>query len=80
MKFMREKCLRGLREGVTLNSCRVAIPLKRLLEGEERLEASDHPQDVLPINCGATEQNRTVTWMVLKAAANDRRIMSRLPR
>ncbi|GFS60459.1 hypothetical protein TNCV_947071 [Trichonephila clavipes] len=31
------------------------------------------PQGVLPQNWGETEQNRTVTYMVLKAKANDRR-------
>ncbi|GFU59231.1 hypothetical protein TNCV_4197601 [Trichonephila clavipes] len=36
-------------------------------------EASDHPQSVLPLNCGGTEPKRTVTCMVLKATANDRR-------
>ncbi|GFU09233.1 hypothetical protein TNCV_1122381 [Trichonephila clavipes] len=33
-------------------------------------KAPDHPQGVLPQNWGGTEQNRTVTCMVLKA--NDR--------
>ncbi|GFV39291.1 hypothetical protein TNCV_1229931 [Trichonephila clavipes] len=33
----------------------------------------DHPQGVLPQNWGETKQNRTVTCMVLKAKANDRR-------
>ncbi|GFW24576.1 uncharacterized protein TNCV_2404411 [Trichonephila clavipes] len=51
---------------------RAASPLARLVE-EERWEAPDHPQVVLPPNWGGTEQNRTVTCMVLKAKANDRR-------
>ncbi|GFS97645.1 hypothetical protein TNCV_2558291 [Trichonephila clavipes] len=34
------------------------------------------PQSVLPQNWGGTEPNRTVTWIVLKAAANDRRTTS----
>ncbi|GFU00541.1 uncharacterized protein TNCV_2653171 [Trichonephila clavipes] len=49
------------------------IPLLKLVEGKERLEASDHPQSVLPLNWGGTEPNRTVNWMVLKATVNDRR-------
>ncbi|GFW09563.1 uncharacterized protein TNCV_3996691 [Trichonephila clavipes] len=58
--------------GGTLNSRRAASPLKRLVEVEERWEISDHPQGVLQ-NWGGTEQNRTLTCMVLKAKANDRR-------
>ncbi|GFX31299.1 hypothetical protein TNCV_2061181 [Trichonephila clavipes] len=46
---------------------------RRLVEGEARWEAPDHPQSVLPQNWGGTEQNRTVSCMVLKAKANDRR-------
>ncbi|GFX85100.1 hypothetical protein TNCV_4979551 [Trichonephila clavipes] len=34
---------------------------------------SDHPQGVLPQNYAETELNRSVTCMVLKATANDRR-------
>ncbi|GFW37317.1 hypothetical protein TNCV_4498081 [Trichonephila clavipes] len=41
---------------------------KRLEEGEE---ASDHPQSILPLNRSGTEPNRTITYMVLKATAND---------
>ncbi|GFX58776.1 uncharacterized protein TNCV_804801 [Trichonephila clavipes] len=59
--------------GVTLNSRRAASPLVWLVEGEERWEASDHSQSVLPLNCSGTEPNRTVTCMVLKATVNDRR-------
>ncbi|GFU40155.1 uncharacterized protein TNCV_5092921 [Trichonephila clavipes] len=51
----------------TLNSRRAASPLVRLVEG------TDHPQSVLPLNWGGIEPNRTVTCMVLKATANDRR-------
>ncbi|GFW52313.1 hypothetical protein TNCV_2427601 [Trichonephila clavipes] len=50
-----------------------ASPLVRLVVGEERCEAPDHPQSVLPQNWGGTEQNRTVTCMMLKAKINDRR-------
>ncbi|GFU46425.1 hypothetical protein TNCV_1280711 [Trichonephila clavipes] len=32
----------------------------------------NHPQGVLPQNWGGTEQNRAVTFMVLKATDNDR--------
>ncbi|GFU26148.1 uncharacterized protein TNCV_5105931 [Trichonephila clavipes] len=48
-------------------------PLVRLVEGKERWEAPDYPQDVIPLNWGETKLNRSVTCMVLKAAANDRR-------
>ncbi|GFW67225.1 hypothetical protein TNCV_2698351 [Trichonephila clavipes] len=44
----------------------------RLVEGEERWEALDL-QSVLPQNWAGTEQNRTVTCMVLKANINDTR-------
>ncbi|GFV34289.1 hypothetical protein TNCV_992101 [Trichonephila clavipes] len=37
------------------------------------------PQTVLPQNWGRTKLNRTVTYMVLKAKANDRRTSSPLP-
>ncbi|GFW35576.1 hypothetical protein TNCV_2462181 [Trichonephila clavipes] len=47
--------------------------LVRLMEGEKRWEAPDLSQDVLSENWSGTEQNRTVTCMVLKAKANDRR-------
>ncbi|GFV78507.1 hypothetical protein TNCV_1888131 [Trichonephila clavipes] len=51
----------------------------RLVEGEERWEAPDHPQDVLPQNWGGIEPNHTVPCMVLKAAENDRSKSSPLP-
>ncbi|GFS68862.1 uncharacterized protein TNCV_409381 [Trichonephila clavipes] len=47
--------------------------LVRLVEGEERWEAPDHPERVLPQNWGETELNSSVTCIVLKATANDRR-------
>ncbi|GFU00786.1 uncharacterized protein TNCV_4819331 [Trichonephila clavipes] len=50
-----------------------ASPLVRFVKGEERWEAPDHPQGVLPLNWGEIELNRSVTCMVLKATANDRR-------
>ncbi|GFS81196.1 uncharacterized protein TNCV_1224321 [Trichonephila clavipes] len=43
------------------------------MEGEERWEAFDHPQSILPPNWGRIELNCTVTCMVLKATVNDRR-------
>ncbi|GFV42989.1 uncharacterized protein TNCV_2661841 [Trichonephila clavipes] len=62
-----------LRHGGTLNSRRAANPLMWLVEGEERGKTSAHPQGFLPLDLDGTEQNRTVTCMVLKAKANERR-------
>ncbi|GFX06079.1 uncharacterized protein TNCV_446541 [Trichonephila clavipes] len=64
------KCIVPSRQEVTLNSRRAASPLVRMVEGEERWEAT--PQGVLPLNWGETELNRSVTCMVLKAMDNDR--------
>ncbi|GFT29660.1 transposable element Tcb2 transposase [Trichonephila clavipes] len=52
-----------------------ASPLVRLVEEQQRWEAPDHPQSVLPQNWGGNEPNCAVavTCMVLKATANDRR-------
>ncbi|GFW49022.1 uncharacterized protein TNCV_3902201 [Trichonephila clavipes] len=61
----------------TLNSRRAASPLVRLVEGEERRDAPDHLQGVLPLNWGETELNSYVTCMGLKATANDRRHLAR---
>ncbi|GFX42616.1 uncharacterized protein TNCV_261511 [Trichonephila clavipes] len=52
--------------GGTLNSRRAASPLVRLVKEEERWKAPDQ-------NWGETELNRSVTCMVLKATAIDRR-------
>ncbi|GFU06306.1 uncharacterized protein TNCV_4765991 [Trichonephila clavipes] len=41
------KCTVPSRHEGTLNSRRAASPLLRLVEGEERWEAPDHPQGVL---------------------------------
>ncbi|GFW08201.1 hypothetical protein TNCV_956321 [Trichonephila clavipes] len=61
------KCIVPLQHRCTLNSCRAASPLVRLVEGKERWKASDPSQDwdgIKPIS--------TVTCMMLKATANDR--------
>ncbi|GFU01968.1 uncharacterized protein TNCV_1524531 [Trichonephila clavipes] len=72
------KCnLHGI--GDSLNSRRGASPLLKWVEGKERWEAPDHPQGIFPQNWGETEPNLFVTCMVLKATANDRRILSPLP-
>ncbi|GFX85388.1 hypothetical protein TNCV_3715621 [Trichonephila clavipes] len=42
-------------------------------KGKKGVKLLITPQSVLPQNWGGTEQNRTVTSMVLKAKANDRR-------
>ncbi|GFT97583.1 uncharacterized protein TNCV_1034231 [Trichonephila clavipes] len=57
----------------TLNSCRAASPLVKSVEGEQRWEAPDHPQGVLPLTWGETKLNRSVTCMMLKVSAYDRR-------
>ncbi|GFT77696.1 uncharacterized protein TNCV_4245641 [Trichonephila clavipes] len=67
------KCIAPAWHGGTLNSPRAAIPLVRLVEVEERWELSDHFQSAIPLTWGGIEPNRTVTCMVLKAMANDRR-------
>ncbi|GFU19793.1 DDE_3 domain-containing protein [Trichonephila clavipes] len=46
------KCIVPSWHGGTLNSRRITSPLVWLVEGEERWEASDHPQSVLPLNWG----------------------------
>ncbi|GFU80099.1 uncharacterized protein TNCV_579791 [Trichonephila clavipes] len=54
----------------TLNCCRTASPLGKLVE--EKGEASGHPQGFLPPNWGETKPNCTFTCMVFKATVNDR--------
>ncbi|GFS85597.1 uncharacterized protein TNCV_2794351 [Trichonephila clavipes] len=66
------KCIVPSRHGGTLTSRRAASLLVRLVEGEKRRQAPDHPQGVLPQNWGGTELNRSATCMVLKATANGR--------
>ncbi|GFX47644.1 hypothetical protein TNCV_3016631 [Trichonephila clavipes] len=68
----RSAVIKRLRS-TALNSRQAACLLVRLVEGEKRWEAPDHPQGVLPQNWGVTEQNHTVTSMVLKVTSNDRR-------
>ncbi|GFX42698.1 uncharacterized protein TNCV_2196571 [Trichonephila clavipes] len=65
------KCIVSSWYGGIINSRRDTIPLVRLVEGEERREAPDHPQSALSQNRGGNDPKRTVTW--LKATANDRR-------
>ncbi|GFW29442.1 uncharacterized protein TNCV_743841 [Trichonephila clavipes] len=67
------KCIVHSRHGGTLNSRRAASPHVRLVDGQERWEIPDYPQDVIPLNWGETELNRSIAFMVLKATANDRR-------
>ncbi|GFT04958.1 uncharacterized protein TNCV_4744941 [Trichonephila clavipes] len=53
----------------------------RVVGGRRReVGGPDHPQGFLPLNWGGTEQKRTVTCMVLKAKANDRRKILALSR
>ncbi|GFW20128.1 uncharacterized protein TNCV_2320691 [Trichonephila clavipes] len=67
------ECILPSRHGGTLNSRRAASTLVRLMEEKERWEVPDHLQGVLPLNRGETKLNRSVTCMVLKATATDRR-------
>ncbi|GFX80275.1 hypothetical protein TNCV_2642911 [Trichonephila clavipes] len=68
------------RHGGTLKNRRATSPLVRLVVArDERCEANSLLQGVQPQNWGGTELNRTVTCMLLKATANDRRTSSALP-
>ncbi|GFY32157.1 uncharacterized protein TNCV_3556651 [Trichonephila clavipes] len=69
----RSDFVRQCLHGVTLNRRQATSPLVMLVAGKEMWEASDQPKSVLPLNWAATEPNRSVTCMVLKATANDRR-------
>ncbi|GFV99509.1 hypothetical protein TNCV_5078731 [Trichonephila clavipes] len=64
----------------SLETCRAASPLVRLLEAEERWEAPDYRRGVLSQKWGGTESNRTVTCLVLKIMVYDRRTSGLLPR
>ncbi|GFS94776.1 hypothetical protein TNCV_4456581 [Trichonephila clavipes] len=63
----------------TLNTHRVASPLMRLVEGEEKWEALTTPRVLSLKNWGGNESNRNITSVVLKARANDRHTTSPLP-
>ncbi|GFU86391.1 uncharacterized protein TNCV_1417431 [Trichonephila clavipes] len=67
------QCIEPSQHGCTLNSRRAASPLVRLVEREKRWEVPDYSQGVLRQSWGETEQNCTVTCMVLKDTGNDRR-------
>ncbi|GFX49914.1 uncharacterized protein TNCV_1031651 [Trichonephila clavipes] len=67
------KCIVPSQHGGILNSHRAACPLVKLMDGEERRDASDQPQGVHPQNWDGAEQNRSVNRMVLIAKAKDRR-------
>ncbi|GFX16857.1 hypothetical protein TNCV_2518351 [Trichonephila clavipes] len=76
-----QRCTLNLSRAEMSSRCRRAVsPLVRLVEGEERLEAPNHPKGVLPQSWGGTDPKRTVTCMMLKATANDRRTPSSLLR
>ncbi|GFU97935.1 hypothetical protein TNCV_166841, partial [Trichonephila clavipes] len=62
------KCIAPSRQGGTLNSRRAASPSIEVGVGEREVGGS-RP---LPQNVSRTEQNHTVTYMVLKAKAKDR--------
>ncbi|GFV98387.1 hypothetical protein TNCV_623461 [Trichonephila clavipes] len=74
------KCILTSRHGVTLNSRRATSPLVRLMEEEERWENPGPLPGCSASKLGRTELNRTVTCMLLKATANDRRAYSPLRR
>ncbi|GFX26816.1 uncharacterized protein TNCV_1839891 [Trichonephila clavipes] len=74
------KCIVPSWHGGTLNSRRASSPFMRLVAGEERWEIPDPHSGCSPSKLwGGTELNRTVTYMVLKATASDRRTSSLLP-
>ncbi|GFX13162.1 uncharacterized protein TNCV_2989261 [Trichonephila clavipes] len=60
------KCIITSRHGGTLNSRRAASPLAKLVEEEERSEALDKTQGVLPQNWDGTKKNRILTCKVLE--------------
>ncbi|GFT71183.1 hypothetical protein TNCV_3001891 [Trichonephila clavipes] len=81
------KCI--VRHGGTLNIGRATSTtshIVRLVEGGKWWEAYDHTKEVfhirvvLPQHWSGTEMNSIVTYMVLKAAANDMRKYSPLRR
>ncbi|GFW92430.1 hypothetical protein TNCV_4920591 [Trichonephila clavipes] len=54
-----------------LNCRRTASLYVKLVEWEEKWNASEHPQSVLPQNWCGTMTNRTVTCRALKKATNN---------
>ncbi|GFY34618.1 hypothetical protein TNCV_1373091 [Trichonephila clavipes] len=74
---MKTRCVEGLMQEKSVEAqnlhndmnCRASSPPVRLV----KRDAPENSQDVVPQNLGETEQNRTVTCMVLEAKANDRR-------
>ncbi|GFV30429.1 hypothetical protein TNCV_99041 [Trichonephila clavipes] len=52
------KCIVPLRQGITLKSRQAASPHMWLVEGEEKWDAPDQLQDVLPPNWEKTEPKR----------------------
>ncbi|GFU42292.1 uncharacterized protein TNCV_4554571 [Trichonephila clavipes] len=71
------KCRVPSRHGGTLKA---ASPHLSLMAGDERWEALNLAQGVLPQNWNGTELNRTVTCIVLKATTNGRYASSPQPR
>ncbi|GFV25843.1 chymotrypsin inhibitor [Trichonephila clavipes] len=79
-----EKCVRGCfcRDGFLRDPSGKCVPPTScpvVVEREESWEASDHLQRVLPQIYAGNELNRPVTYMVLKATDNYRRISSPIP-
>ncbi|GFW24280.1 hypothetical protein TNCV_605301 [Trichonephila clavipes] len=72
------KCIGPLLHEGTLNRRRIASSLVKLVEVEEKWEPLTTP-GCSPLKLGGTVLNRTVTCMVLKTTANDRRTSSPLP-
>ncbi|GFU97938.1 hypothetical protein TNCV_2435021 [Trichonephila clavipes] len=61
------KCKVPSQHGSTLSDHRATSLLVRLVEGEQRWEAPDHLQGVLPQNWPESELKRSVACMVFKA-------------
>ncbi|GFV16099.1 uncharacterized protein TNCV_3378631 [Trichonephila clavipes] len=67
------KCIVPPRHGGTINSCQDTSPLMKLVAGEVGWGPLTTPSNIFPPNRVGTEQNRTVTCMMLKTKANDKR-------
>ncbi|GFX73461.1 uncharacterized protein TNCV_3402721 [Trichonephila clavipes] len=74
------KCIVSVKHRGTLNSLRVTRPHVRLVGGEEKWVALDHPQSILPQNWIGTKENSIVICLLLKATVNDNRTISPLTR